>query len=169
MNLPLSPVQRRDLKARAHGLSPVVMIGDDGLSAGVLAEIERAIKTHELVKIRVFSADRDQRNVLLTEICTQTGAQPVQHIGKILVIYRQKPEEFTRITKPRAAKPRARKPGVRRASSSDSRSRAGATRPQREGSWPQRPQGSTPSRTRRTTGLAPSHKPRTASRVPRTR
>ena len=166
MNLPLSPVQRRDLKARAHGLNPVVMISDDGLSKGVLAEIERAIKTHELIKIRVFSADRDHRDLLLTEICSQTGAQPVQHIGKILVIYRQKPEEPARIAKTGAAKPRAR--SVRRASSSASHSRSGTSRPQREGAWPQRPQASAPARTRRTTGTGSSRKPRT-SRTPRMR
>lgn len=69
------------------------MIGEAGLSAGVLAEIERGLKFHELIKIRVFGAGRDQRELLLSEICSRTGALPVQHIGKILVIFREKPAE----------------------------------------------------------------------------
>jgi len=88
----LSPARRRELKARAHVLDPVVMIGGEGLSSSVLAEIDRGLKAHELIKIRARDTDRPAREVLLEEICRSTGAQPVQHIGKIFVIFRQNPE-----------------------------------------------------------------------------
>ena len=87
----LSPAERQKLKGRAHKLEPVVIIGADGLSASVIAEIDRSLKTHELIKVRV-NADRDDREAMLVEICAKTGAQPVQHIGKILVVFRENPE-----------------------------------------------------------------------------
>ena len=80
------------MKARAHALDPVVLIGGTGLSASVLAEIDRGLKSHELIKIRVNGADRPGREAILEEICSRTGAQPVQHIGKILVLFRENPE-----------------------------------------------------------------------------
>ncbi len=85
----LSPTRRRELKARAHALDPVVLIGGAGLSPAVLAEIDRALKSHELIKVRVNGADRLGRETILAEVCKQTGAQPVQHIGKVLVVFRQ--------------------------------------------------------------------------------
>jgi RNA-binding protein len=87
----LSPARRRELKARAHKLDPVVFVGDAGLSAQVLAEIDRSLKSHELIKVRV-NAERDDREAMLGKICLQTGAQAVQHIGKILVLFRENPE-----------------------------------------------------------------------------
>jgi len=87
----VSPSRRRELKARAHGLDPVVRIGEAGLSATVLAEIDRGLKSHELIKIRVNGADRPGREAILEEICRRTGAQAVQHIGKILVLFRENP------------------------------------------------------------------------------
>ena len=88
----LSPARRRELKARAHALDPVVLIGGAGLSPAVLAEIDRGLKSHELIKVRVNGADRPGREAILEEICRWTGAQPVQHIGKILVLFRENPE-----------------------------------------------------------------------------
>ena len=88
----LSPTRRRELKARAHALDPVVLIGGAGLLPAVLAEIDRALKSHELIKVRVPGADRPGREAILEEICGQTGAQPVQHIGKILVLFRENRE-----------------------------------------------------------------------------
>ena len=88
----LSPTRRRELKARAHALDPVVLIGGAGLSPAGLAEIDRALKSHELIKVHVNGADRLGRETILGEICARTGAQAVQHIGKILVIFRQNPE-----------------------------------------------------------------------------
>jgi len=89
----LTPAQRRELKARAHPLHPVVMIGDAGLTPSVLHEIDISLKSHELIKIRVFGDDRSARAALIDDIGTKLDAALVQHIGKILVIYRPRPEE----------------------------------------------------------------------------
>ncbi|MCL4802566.1 MAG: YhbY family RNA-binding protein [Burkholderiales bacterium] len=89
---PLTPAQRQALKARAHRLAPVVMVGAGGLTPAVLAEIERALAAHELIKIRVAGEDRDAREALLAEICERSGGAPVQHIGKVLVVYRERVE-----------------------------------------------------------------------------
>ena len=88
----LSPTRPRELKAQAHALDPVVLIGGAGLSPAVLAEIDRALKNHELIKVRVLGADRPGREAILDEICGHTGAQSVQHIGKILVLFRENRE-----------------------------------------------------------------------------
>lgn len=85
----LSPARRRELRARAHKLDPVVLVGGSGPSTQVLAEIDRSLKSHELIKVRVTGADRAMREAILEEICRQTGAQPVQHIGKILILFRE--------------------------------------------------------------------------------
>ena len=86
--LSLSVSQRRDLKARAHALHPVVIVGNAGLTPAVLDEIERSLKSHDLLKIRVMNDDREAREAMLQEICEQLKAGPVQHIGKVLVVYR---------------------------------------------------------------------------------
>jgi putative YhbY family RNA-binding protein len=88
----LSPTRRRELKARAHALDPVVLIGGAGLSPAVLSEIDRGLKSHELIKVRVNGPDRSEREAILGEICRRTGAQAVQHVGKILVLFRDSPE-----------------------------------------------------------------------------
>jgi putative YhbY family RNA-binding protein len=85
----LSPARRRELKARAHALDPVVLVGGSGVSERVIAEIDRSLKSHELVKVRVNDADRSMREAMLEEICRRTGAQAVQHIGKTLVLFRE--------------------------------------------------------------------------------
>lgn len=94
MVLELTSTQRRALRARAHLLHPVVMIGNAGLSTTVLNEIDKNLSSHELVKIRVFSAQHAMRAQWLGEICAMLRAAPVQHIGKILVVYRPLPEEI---------------------------------------------------------------------------
>jgi putative YhbY family RNA-binding protein len=86
--LNLTVAQRRDLKARAHPLNPVVIIGNAGLTPAVLDEIERSLKSHDLLKIRVMNDDREARETMLQEICEVLNASPVQHIGKILIVYR---------------------------------------------------------------------------------
>lgn len=91
----LTPDDRRALRARAHHIDPVVMIGDAGLSRAVLAEADRALGTHELIKIRVLGDDREQRRALLAEICSALGCTAVQSIGKLLVVYRPRPIEDT--------------------------------------------------------------------------
>ncbi len=91
--LTITVTHRKELKARAHALNPVVMIGKSGLSANVIGEIDRALSSHELIKIKVQMDDREARNTFFEEICALTNAAPVQHVGKILIIYRPKPEE----------------------------------------------------------------------------
>jgi len=88
----LNAAQRRELKARAHALNPVVMISDAGLTPSVLHEIDISLKSHELIKIRVFGDDRAARAAMIDDISTKLDAALVQHIGKILVLYRPRPE-----------------------------------------------------------------------------
>jgi putative YhbY family RNA-binding protein len=116
MSIPiLRPARRAELRAEAHALSPVVMIGDAGLSEAVLGEIDRALTAHALIKIRVLGDDRSERLTLLETICTRLLAAPVQQIGKLLIVYRPKPEA------PAAAltRPAARGRGTKRASGAD--------------------------------------------------
>ena len=105
----LSPAERKLLKARAHALKPVVAVGNEGLSAAVLKEIETSLKAHDLIKIRVVGDDRELRQVMLGEICSLTGASPVQHIGKILVVYRENPEPPAPSAKKRPARKQPRR------------------------------------------------------------
>lgn len=92
MALALSPRERTHLKGRAHNLEPVVQIGKAGLSESVLAEIERSLTAHELIKIRL-SGERDDRRRLAEEICERTGAAFVHDVGKIAIIWRPRPDE----------------------------------------------------------------------------
>ena len=106
----LTSGERRELRARAHPLRPVVMIAEAGLTAHVVREIEANLKSHEVIKIRVFGDDRAAREAIASAVCEETGAQPVQHIGKILVIYRARPaEEQKKTVKRRPARKRPRK------------------------------------------------------------
>ena len=84
----LTAAQRQHLRSLAHTRQPVVMIGNNGLSASVLKEIELALNAHELIKIKAASNELETRRTWLADICAGTGASPVQQIGKILVIYR---------------------------------------------------------------------------------
>jgi len=84
----LSPEQRKFLKAQAHPLKPVVMIGAQGLTEAVIQEAGRALAAHELIKIRVLGDDREAREAYLAELCAALDAAPVQHIGKLLLLYR---------------------------------------------------------------------------------
>ena len=102
----ISPEQRRALRARAHALNPVVAISQNGLSEAVLREISRSLDSHELIKIRVYNDDREERETYLKTICEQLDAAPVQHIGKLLVVWRPAPEK-TETPKSRAT-PRRR-------------------------------------------------------------
>jgi RNA-binding protein len=89
----LSSARRSELRAEAHKLSPVVQIGDKGLTDEVVAEIDRSLKAHELIKVRAMTDERDARNVWLESICEKLDAHPVQQIGKVFVIYRENPKE----------------------------------------------------------------------------
>lgn len=91
----LSGADRRSLRAEAHHLDPVVAIGDAGLTPSVLAEADRALSAHGLVKIRVHGDDRERRIAIMEQLCDGLGCAPVQMIGKLLVVWRQKPETGT--------------------------------------------------------------------------
>jgi len=84
----LNSKQTRFLRSQGHGLEPVVMIGNKGLSETVMREIDISLNAHELVKIKVQSDNRELRQKMLEEICEKLGAVAVQHIGKQLVVYR---------------------------------------------------------------------------------
>lgn len=90
--LKLTPAERSALRSDAHALDPVVIVGDSGLTPGVIKEIDASLNAHGLIKIRVFGDDREARVAMYETICAQLGAAPVQHIGKLLVIYRPKKE-----------------------------------------------------------------------------
>ena len=91
--LKLTPVERSELRSQAHGLKPVVMIGDAGLTPAVMKEIDAALNVHGLIKVRVFGDDRDARVGMYDAICAELSAAPVQHIGKLLVLHRPKKDE----------------------------------------------------------------------------
>ena len=84
--------QRRALRAKAHHLHPVVAVGTHGLTPTVLHEIDIALKAHELIKIRVFSDVRSERDALLARICGELECAPVQHLGKLLIVWRHNPD-----------------------------------------------------------------------------
>jgi RNA-binding protein len=86
--LELSSQQRRDLRAAAHPLHPVVLIGDRGLTDAVLGEIDRSLAAHELIKVRVAGAERAERETMLDTICEALSCAAVHHLGKTLIIYR---------------------------------------------------------------------------------
>jgi RNA-binding protein len=91
----LTPPQKKHLKSLAQALKPVVMIGAQGLTDAVIAETQRALAAHELIKVRVLGDDRETRITWYESLCETTGAHAVQHIGKLLVLY--KPAETPRI------------------------------------------------------------------------
>jgi putative YhbY family RNA-binding protein len=105
----LTPAERRALRARAHALHPVIMIGEAGLTPPVVSEIDLALKSHELIKIRVLCNDRTARSAMIGAICAALDASPVQRIGKILVVFRPRPEPAG----PQPAVRRGRKPRYR--------------------------------------------------------
>lgn len=104
----LTPEQRRHLRAAAHHLHPVVTIAGKGFSETVAREIDRSLKAHELIKVKLAGIGREDREALLAEICQRLDCAPVQHIGNILVLWREKPAETSRNSA--AATRRPRKP-----------------------------------------------------------
>jgi len=109
MELKLTPAERADLRAQAHALNPVVMIGGDGLTPAVIREIDANLKAHELIKIRVLGDDREQRAAFMDRICGALDAAPVQHIGKLLVIWRPRPPKSATKRAPSTPAKRAKK------------------------------------------------------------
>jgi RNA-binding protein len=91
--MPLTQSQRRHLKGLAHHLKPVVMIGQHGLTDNVINEIEIALDAHELIKVRVSGADRDDRKAMQETIGNRCSAELVQSIGHIAVFFRRNSEK----------------------------------------------------------------------------
>lgn len=155
------PAKRRsELRAEAHKLTPVVIIGDKGLTEEVIAEIDRSLKAHELIKVRAFTDDRKARGDWLEAICGRLEAHPVQRIGKVFVLYRENPKEEAPKRKPRAApapvpetrarRPREprefkRKPGADSRRKPDDREVKGTSRPRSRAPSP-RPESEPPRR-----------------------
>lgn len=138
----LTPAARRALRAQAHELHPVVIIGHSGLTPAVMHEIDVNLLAHELIKVRVANDSREEREAWFGRVCEELLAQPVQHIGKLLVIYRPRPEEEkaavpvkprrdaiergdrrTMVKAPAANKPAAKRPGTRKPSEPPPRSK----------------------------------------------
>ncbi|RLM20969.1 RNA-binding protein [Brenneria alni] len=95
----LSNKQKQHLKGLAHPLKPVVMLGNNGLTEGVLAEIEQALEHHELIKVKVTTEERETKALIVDAIVRETGASNVQVIGHTLVLYR--PAKERKIVLPR--------------------------------------------------------------------
>jgi RNA-binding protein len=121
----LSQAERKLLKADAHKLRPVVMIGDKGLTEAVLRAIDASLKSHELIKVKVASDDRAARETVLVNICSALDASPVQHIGKVLVLYRENPIlPAVAAPEPAHTKPARAKPARRAGSAPRTRPKA---------------------------------------------
>ena len=90
--LKVSSDQRAELRSQAHALKPVVLVGAEGLTDAVLSEIKVHLGAHQLIKIRVFGDEREERIAIYEQICDTLNAAPIQHIGKLLVVYRPKKE-----------------------------------------------------------------------------
>jgi RNA-binding protein len=95
MPVSLTTRERAHLKARAHGLEPVVKVGQAGVSQAVAAEADRALTAHELIKVRIDGSDRDARVTLGDDLATRTDAAVVSRVGKVLVLWRPRPESAT--------------------------------------------------------------------------
>jgi RNA-binding protein len=120
----ITAVQRRALRAKAHHLAPVVSIGQHGLTPSVQHEIDLALLAHELIKVKVASNDREARGTMLDAVCAALSCAPVQHLGKVFILWRSNPEK-----KPKAGKrPATDKPASDRAARRTSaKTPAGAT------------------------------------------
>ena len=93
MAVRLTPRQRAALKARAHDLHPAVQVGQAGVSEAVLAELDRALTAHGLVKVKLAGADRDGREELTSVLCERTGAVAVQQVGRMVTLWRPRPDD----------------------------------------------------------------------------
>jgi RNA-binding protein len=102
----LTPAQRKVHRAEAHHLDPVVRVGGDGLTPAVKKEINAALKAHGLIKVRIFSDDRVAREDMLKTLADELDAAPIQHIGKLLVLWRPIPEKEKAVDEDRLPGPR---------------------------------------------------------------
>ncbi|WCM18800.1 YhbY family RNA-binding protein [Paraburkholderia bryophila] len=110
--LKVSTDQRAELRSQAHALKPVVLVGAEGLTDAVLTEIKVHLGAHQLIKIRVFGDDREERIAIYEQICDKLNAAPIQHIGKLLVIWKPEAAEKPAAKTKRGALPSAREAAV---------------------------------------------------------
>jgi RNA-binding protein len=92
MSAPLTTKERAHLKARAHALEPVVQVGSTGVTDRLVAEVDRALRAHELIKVKIPVADRAARIAVGDEICARTASAAVHRVGKILILWRARQE-----------------------------------------------------------------------------
>ena len=102
----LTIAERKAHRAEAHHLDPVVMIGNDGLTPAVIKETDAALNAHGLIKVRVLGDDREQRDAMYQQLADQLGAAPIQHIGKLLVLWRPKPAKERAVDEDRMPGPK---------------------------------------------------------------
>lgn len=124
----LDPLRRRELRAAAHHLNPVVAISKNGLQASVLAEIDRCLTAHELIKVRLQGVEREDRPALEAEIRAALKCAAVQQIGNLLILYRENPkdeasEKSAPATRRRSAKPLTKKQAAAQNDAADIRAR----------------------------------------------
>lgn len=87
----MNSLEKKKLKAQAHALNPVVMIGQAGLTEAVIKETDSALKAHELIKVKI-RAERDERSSIKEQLCAETQAEAIQSIGQVVVLYRKNPD-----------------------------------------------------------------------------
>jgi RNA-binding protein len=102
----LTIAERKAHRAEAHHLDPVVMIGNDGLTPAVAKETDAALNAHGLIKVRVLGDDRAQREAIFQQLADQLNAAPIQHIGKLFVLWRPKPAKEKAVDEERKPGPR---------------------------------------------------------------
>jgi RNA-binding protein len=95
MPVALTPRERAHLKARAHALEPLVHVGQAGVTDAVVAEVDRSLTAHELIKVRIGGTDRDERTAMAEALGARTDAALVAQVGKVYVLWRPRPEEPT--------------------------------------------------------------------------
>ena len=94
----LSASEKKQYRAIAHNLNPVIIIGDKGLTEGLMIELERALHDHELIKIKIAIGDRDARSKITEELTYRTGAELVQSIGKVAVLLKKNPKPHPKLS-----------------------------------------------------------------------
>lgn len=95
MPVKLTARERAHLKARAHKLEPAVSVGHGGATPAVITEVGRALAAHELIKVKILGDDREAREAIGNQLCAGTDAASVQRVGKVIVLWRPKPEDAT--------------------------------------------------------------------------
>ncbi|OPX54885.1 RNA-binding protein [Oceanospirillum multiglobuliferum] len=94
----LTSAVKKQYRSIAHHLNPVVIVSENGLSEGLIAEVDRALTDHELIKVRISVADRESKGLLIEELCQQTKAELVQTIGKMAVLFRKSREQNVKLS-----------------------------------------------------------------------